>query len=82
MTKTTLKTLALAMALFALVGCGKSKFTDVRDGKTYATTTIGKQVWMARNLDYDMDGGYCYKDDSVNCGKFGRLYTWPAAMEA
>ena len=82
MTRTTSKTLALAMALFALVGCGKPTFTDDRDGKTYATTTIGKQVWMAQNLDYDMDGGYCYDDDPANCAKYGRLYTRDAAMKA
>ncbi len=82
MAKFTLKTLSLAMALFALVGCGESKFTDDRDGKTYATTKIGKRVWMAENLNYATDSSYCCPHDSANCAKYGRLYTWNAAMNA
>ena len=89
MAKFTLKTLTLAMALFVLAGCGKSKtsanggptFTDERDGKVYATTKIGKQVWMAENLNYAMDGSWCYDDNPANCEKYGRLYTWGAAMD-
>ena len=114
MTRRTLKTLALAMALFVLAGCAGSKsadrreskvtdnqetkisddqelevddrrgltFTDARDGKTYATTKIGEQVWMAENLNYAADSSWCYKDDPANCKKYGRLYTWDAAMKA
>ncbi len=42
---------------------------------------IGDQVWMAKNLDVDAPGSFCYGGKDENCKKFGRLYTWPAAMK-
>lgn len=55
-------------------------FTDTRDGKTYKTKKIGKQVWMAENLNYETsNGSWCYDDTPANCKKFGRLYDWETA---
>jgi uncharacterized protein (TIGR02145 family) len=43
--------------------------------------TIGEQVWMAENLNYEStSGSYCYGGNSTNCDTYGRLYTWAAAM--
>ena len=59
---------------------------DPRDGQTYRTLKIGDQVWMAENLNYEYNAGsaksYCYDDKIENCQKYGRLYTWSAAMDS
>lgn len=54
---------------------------DKRDGQLYRLTTIGKQVWMAQNLNYRAEGSSCYENKMENCKIYGRLYPWTAAMD-
>lgn len=56
-------------------------------GQTYNTIQFkdGGLVWMAENLTYGSftaGGGKCYDNNSSNCSKYGRLYTWEVAKKA
>jgi uncharacterized protein (TIGR02145 family) len=64
------------------------------EGKTYHTLKIGDRCWLKENLDVGkMINGildqtnngiiekYCYRNDSLNCNKFGGLYQWDEAMQ-
>ena len=48
--------------------------------KNFESVRIGDQIWMAKNIDADVSGSFCYNNDLLNCKKYGRLYTWDAAQ--
>lgn len=65
------------------------KLEDERDGRSYKTVVINGITVMAENLNYAdeneysslVDNNWCFNNDSLNCLKGGRYYTWFAAMD-
>ena len=65
-------------------------FVDDRDDQVYRSVKIGEQVWMAENLNYTYNqeisslasSSFCYDNEPDSCAKYGRLYTWGAAMDS
>lgn len=47
----------------------------------YHTLMIGRQLWMAANLNHLLTGSWCFGDDPDKCKTEGRLYDWAAARQ-
>ena len=65
------------MVFFAVASPFVSSFAE-----SFLTVKIGQQIWMSKNMDVETsEGSWCYDDETENCKKYGRLYTWAAAMK-
>lgn len=53
---------------------------DGRDGQKYKIVKIDRLWWFAQNLNYETENSHCYNDSTKYCDKYGRLYTWAAAV--
>jgi uncharacterized protein (TIGR02145 family) len=66
-------------------GSGNSfgTFIDNRDNQEYKWVQIGRQKWMAENLNFASENGsWCYDNSPQNCELYGRLYNHNAALNA
>jgi uncharacterized protein (TIGR02145 family) len=63
---------------FAVAGCAGAP-ADV--GPASASRPDGKS-WTTINLNLAHPDSYCYGDEPSNCERYGRLYTWAAALHA
>lgn len=77
-----------------LASGGYGEFLDERDYKIYKVVMIEGQVWMAQNMNYGdsvanpnlkgsiwCGGGEQSTNEEGDCDKYGRLYTWAAAID-
>lgn len=61
-----------------------TSFIDVRNQKEYSIVSVGGQIWMSQNLDFDTTSilSNCYDNNVQNCQIYGRMYDYENALLA
>ncbi|NRB53166.1 MAG: pentapeptide repeat-containing protein [Saprospiraceae bacterium] len=54
-----------------------------KDGNIYPVLKMpDNKQWLGVNLNVETPGSKCFEDQSYQCERYGRFYTWEAAKEA
>ena len=64
---------------------GEASFVDSRDNQSYNAKKIGTQIWITKNMNYDVpnvSSDVCYDNNASYCVSYGRLYDWNTAKNA
>jgi uncharacterized protein (TIGR02145 family) len=77
------RTLSIFIILIAIIMNmkGQDTFIDKRDNQNYTVIKIDDLLWFAESLNYKTSDSECYELDSINCKKYGRLYTYYEAKK-
>ncbi len=70
-----MKTVSLIIFLFSIYLPSNLTAQD------FKTIKFENKIWMAENLNIEVAGSWCYDNNPENCKKYGRLYTYEAALK-
>ena len=85
--KHIMKLFGLVLLACLAVSCSRKMNTKAPNSQTSDNKNVRSRlmldgrVWMAENLTIDIPESYCQQDDTFNCNRYGRLYTWEAAKK-
>ena len=71
----SLLTVCLLAFIYTISNAQEGVLTDPRDDREYKTIQLDDQVWMAENLNFEMEDSWCYDNQTENCEVHGRLYS-------
>ena len=71
--------LATVCALSACLGASCAT-TEAASAVRSAMRMADGNQWTTENLNVESEGSYCFGDAAPNCDRYGRLYTWDAAV--